>query len=327
MRASVRFDRQLVPNVGVGFGYIYNRHANWYGSYGGGNTVDGVNVGRPYAVWNVPVVLTDPFDGQQVTIYTYPADYPGAAFNQNKRLNAPSDRPDYYHSFEVTVNKRFSRRWNMSSSFWTTKTHEWISANAGESERRSLSSQTIPGAGKLERTATTAFPWDINVNGNLRAASGALGQRTQTFSDARLNQGTVTLRMEPYGAQEGPVVPITSLRVAKKFRVSRAIRCGREFLGVQRDQQQRRGFHFLPQRDVRPNHRHPSTPSCAFRGWNSASRVAAGRRRSGRTMKRRDFGKALAGGVIGAGVAEVCHPLLGKCTTCSQEKYADARWR
>ena len=35
---SVRLDRQLVPNVGVGFGYIYNRHANWYGSVGGSNT-------------------------------------------------------------------------------------------------------------------------------------------------------------------------------------------------------------------------------------------------------------------------------------------------
>ena len=113
----------------VGFGYIYNRHVNWYGSVGGSNTVDGVNVGRPYAVWNVPVVLTDPFDGQQVTLYTYPADYRGAAFNQNQRLNAPSDRPDYYHSFEVTLNKRFSRRWNMSTSFWVTKTHEWVSAN------------------------------------------------------------------------------------------------------------------------------------------------------------------------------------------------------
>ena len=49
-------------------------------STGGGNTVNGVNVGRPYEVWNVPVVLTDPFDGQQVTLYTYPAAYRGRRF-------------------------------------------------------------------------------------------------------------------------------------------------------------------------------------------------------------------------------------------------------
>ena len=216
-------------------------------------------------VWNVPVVLTDPFDGQQVTVYTYPAEYRGAAFNQNQRLNAPSDRPDDYHSFEVTLNKRFSRRWNMSTSFWVTKTHEWVSANPSNPNDDRFPDRDYS-TWEARADGSYRFPADINVYATLRAASGALGQRTQTFSDARLNQGTVTLRMEPYGAQEGPIVPITSLRVAKKFRAAAAIRCGLDFLGVQRDQQQRRGFHFLPQRNVRPNHRHPSTPSCTFRG-------------------------------------------------------------
>ena len=32
--ASVRIDRQLVANVGVGFGYIYHRHTNWYNTTG-----------------------------------------------------------------------------------------------------------------------------------------------------------------------------------------------------------------------------------------------------------------------------------------------------
>src|SRR5712692_12101947 len=57
--ASLRLDRQLVANVGVGFAYIYHKHTNWYDT-------GVVNVGRPYEVWNVPVVLTDPFNGQQV---------------------------------------------------------------------------------------------------------------------------------------------------------------------------------------------------------------------------------------------------------------------
>ena len=44
-------------------------------------------------------------------------------------------------------------------------------------------------------------------------------------------------------------------------------------------------------------------------------------------MKRRDFGKTLAGGVIGAGVAGFCRAVFGKCRTPSQEEYADARGR
>ena len=210
--ASVRLDRQLVANVGIGFGYIYHRHTNWYGT---GN----VNVGRPYDVWNVPVVLTDPFNGQPVTIYTYSSTYAGAAFNQNKVLNAASDRADEYHSFEITANKRFSNRWNMSSSLWMTKTHEWIRATP-TSPNDDLFPVNDTWAWEARADGNYRFPWDVNASVNVRAASGQKGQRTQSFSDPRLLQGAVTLRMEEYGAQHGPVVPVTSFRLAKKFRAA-----------------------------------------------------------------------------------------------------------
>jgi hypothetical protein len=120
----------------------------------------------------------------------------------------------------VTLNKRFSRRWNMSTSFWVTRTHEWVSANPSNPNDDRFPDRDYS-TWEARADGSYRLPADVNVYATLRAASGALGQRTQTFSDARLNQGTVTLRMEPYGAQEGPVVPITSLRVAKKFRVER----------------------------------------------------------------------------------------------------------
>ena len=207
--ASVRLDRQLFANVGVGFGYVYHRHTNWYGT---GN----VNVGRPYDAWTVPVVLTDPFDGQPVTIYTYPSSYAGVAFNQNKVLNAVSDRPDDYHSFEITANKRFSRRWNLSSSYWMTKTHEWIRATpTSPNDDRFAINDTW--AWEARADGNYRFPWDVNASLNVRAASGQKGQRTQSFSDPRLLQGAVTLRMEKFGAQHGPIVPVTSLRLSKRF--------------------------------------------------------------------------------------------------------------
>jgi len=178
-----------------------------------------VNVGRPYEVWTVPVVLRDPFDGQPATIYTYPSSYAGAAFNQNKVLNAASDRFDDYHSFELTMNKRFSKRWNMSSSYWLTQTHQWIRATpTSPNDDRFPINDTW--AWEARADANYRFPWDINTSVNVRAASGAKGQRTQTFTDSRLLQGTVTLRMEEFGAQHGPLVPVTSFRVAKKFRAS-----------------------------------------------------------------------------------------------------------
>jgi hypothetical protein len=208
---STRLDRQLVANVAVGFGYVYHRHTNWYNGT--------VNVGRPYDVWNVPVVLTDPFNGKPVTLYTYSSSYAGAAFNQNKVLNAPSDRPDYYHSFELTATKRYSKRWNMSSSFWMTKTHEWIRATP-TSPNDDLFAINDTWAWEARADANYRLPADINASVNLRAASGQKGQRTQTFTDSRLLQGTVTLRMEEFGAEHAPVVPVTSFRLSKKFRTA-----------------------------------------------------------------------------------------------------------
>jgi outer membrane receptor for Fe3+-dicitrate len=132
-------------------------------------------------------------------------------------LNAASDRPDYYHSFEVTANKRFSKKWNMSSSFWATKTHEWIRAapTSPNDDRFPINDSW---GWEARADANYRLPADINTSINVRAASGAKGQRTQTFTDARLLQGTVTLRMEEFGAQHGRVVPVTSFRVSKKFK-------------------------------------------------------------------------------------------------------------
>jgi hypothetical protein len=50
----------------------------------------------------------------------------------------------------------------------------------------------------------------------LQNKSGVTGQRSYTFTGVpQLN--TVTLRMEPYGAQRGPAINILDLRLGKRF--------------------------------------------------------------------------------------------------------------
>jgi hypothetical protein len=204
-------DRQLVRNVGISLGWVYHKHVNWYGT-----ASSGVNVARPYEVWNVPVVLTDSFDGKDVTVWTYPAQYAGSAFNGTKRVNAPSDRPDYYHSFEVALTKRFSSKWNAATSFWYTKKHEWIlSTPTSANDDRFPIDETWNWEARAD--ASYNFPWGIVASGLIRAASGNPGARTQNFSSPLLRQGTTTLRMEPFGSQRGPIVPVTSIRLAKRF--------------------------------------------------------------------------------------------------------------
>jgi hypothetical protein len=68
------------------------------------------------------------------------------------------------------------------------------------------------------------FPYDVQLGGTLNVRSGVQGQRTYVFRAADPLGGpplrqlsTVTLRLEPYGAQTGPVQSYLDLRVAKTF--------------------------------------------------------------------------------------------------------------
>ena len=176
-------------------------------------------MGRPDDVWTVPVVLTDLYDGKPVTLYTYPSSYAGAAFNQNQVLNAPSDKPDYYHSFELTANKRFSKRWNMSSSFWVTKTHEWIRATP-----------TSPNDNVFPLNDT--WGWEARADANYRLPAISISPSTcgphrgprDRGPRPSLTRGCSRARSpcawRNLAQNKGPVVPVTSLRVAKKFRAS-----------------------------------------------------------------------------------------------------------
>jgi hypothetical protein len=51
--------------------------------------------------------------------------------------------------------------------------------------------------------------------------------------------------MEEFGAQQGPVVPVTSLRVSRNSEPVQGTAMD-VFLDIQPDQQQRPGGHFLP---------------------------------------------------------------------------------
>jgi len=120
---TTRMERELIPNVAVSAGYVYHRILNNY------NT--NLQLLRPYDTW-IPAAGTfaDGLTGSPVTIYTYPASEVGAAFNVLKAANAPTDRPDTYHSIEVAATKRYSRKWTGAASFWTTKNHRWITGNS-----------------------------------------------------------------------------------------------------------------------------------------------------------------------------------------------------
>jgi hypothetical protein len=71
------------------------------------------------------------------------------------------------------------------------------------------------------------LPWDVNVGAFLQSKIGVQGQRTNLFRAADPDGGTplrqlstVTLRLEPYGAQQGPAITILNMRASKVFSVA-----------------------------------------------------------------------------------------------------------
>jgi hypothetical protein len=213
-----RLERQLVPNVALTAGYIYHRVYNLYNSGEGttNSTANGIPYLRPSSIYTVPVNFSDALTGAPVTLYTYPASYATAAFNQLELVNAPSNRYDSFHSFEVTLTKRYSKRWNALTSFWITKNHQWIQAIQPSPNDSPF---PIDDTWNWEARASAFYtmPWGFELSGFYRAQSGLPGQRTESFSSPQLLQGAVTLRMEEFGAQRGPMIQIANLKFAKNF--------------------------------------------------------------------------------------------------------------
>jgi hypothetical protein len=220
-----KVERELVPNISLSLSYIRHKVTNLYNSLEGttNSTASGINILRPYGIYTVPVTLTDTLNGNPATVYTYPSSYSSASFNQFEVVNAPSGRPDTYNTFEAAVTKRYSKRWNGQVSFWMTKNHEWIQAISPTPNSDPF---PIDNTWNWEARASGFYtlPWGFELSGFYRAQSGLPGQRTESFSSPLLLQGAVTLRMEPFGAERGPMISIANIKAAKNVKLKESVK-------------------------------------------------------------------------------------------------------
>jgi hypothetical protein len=224
---TAKLERQLVPNVALNATYVYHEIYNLYDSATNASGVvlptatyvnNGINVGHPYSSYTVPVTFTDTFNGVStpVTVYTYPK---GSGNNTNEVLNTPSSRPDTYHSFEIGVTKRYSKRWDAMGTFWVTKDHRWIQGLAGISGSPNDDRFPIDNTWnwELRGNGVYNFPKGIQVYSFYRAQSGTAAQRLSVFNSSALNQGSTTLRMSAFGSYRGPIISTLNAKVAKTF--------------------------------------------------------------------------------------------------------------
>jgi hypothetical protein len=185
-----------------------------------------VNIRRPYDAFNIPVTRQDPGpdgvlntgdEGGNITFYDFDPAYRGAAFVANQRQN--SAQKDRYHTVEMSVTKRMSNRWMGTGAFWVTKNHVWL--------RRMLATpndEIFPLDETWNWAATVSgsyrFPLDIVGSGFLQARAGTPGYRTFVFRSLP-QLGTLTLPLEEWGSQRGPVVAMLNVRASKEFQLGR----------------------------------------------------------------------------------------------------------
>lgn len=214
---SARIEHELVPNVAVSAGYVYHRTVNsiYPGTSGTAFNIKYPN--RPYSAYTIAVPLVDPMTGQAIDVYTYPASYVGPNFDKTMHAVSPDDRPDSFSTIEFTVTKRYSKRWNGSASFWTTKNHRWITP-VTTSPNTDWYPLDETRNWEMRLAGLVRAPWDFEVSGTYRAQSGIYGQRTVRFTNALLRQGSVTIPVEPFGDQQGGLIAVANLKVARRFR-------------------------------------------------------------------------------------------------------------
>jgi carboxypeptidase family protein len=219
--ATGSFERELRENLGLHAVYVFRRQTNNYDSAGW-------NVARPYSAYDIPVTRQDPGpdgklgtadDGGLITFYDYDPAYKGAAFVQNERINT-STSGDWYHAIEFGMTKRASARGSAIVSMTIVKNHRWIT-NTFDSPNANVFPLDETWTESATVSANYRLPGDIQVSGFMQNKTGVLGQRTYTFTGiSQLN--TLSVRMEPYGAEKGLAINILDLRVGKRFSMGRS---------------------------------------------------------------------------------------------------------
>jgi hypothetical protein len=224
---SASLEREIAPNLAARVLYVMKRSTDDFSS--------NINVLRPFSAYNIPITRRDPGpdgvlstadDGGLVTIYDYDPAFRGSNFVSNQTVNRPDGRSDYYNSFEGSVTRRLAGSWSLLAAYTATKYHKWL-VGVPQSPNETAFDLDDQWRWSFKLNGNYNLPHDFLVGAIVEVVNGALGQRTYVFratdaSGAPLRQlATVTMRLEPYGAQSEAHQTQFNVRVGKKVAVGK----------------------------------------------------------------------------------------------------------
>ncbi|HEY3382798.1 MAG TPA: TonB-dependent receptor [Vicinamibacterales bacterium] len=233
----VGIDRQIGPDFGVGFSYIWRKYGNFFSSRRF-TTTPGDFTSANYAA----LVYTPPASAcvnpgarcEAVTYYQPNVNYPSSYVYGNL--------PDYnrsYQGFELSVRKRMSNRWMMNGGFaYNNAILHYDSAAAyqdptnismlngaqfaEESTSSGLDNVFVNAKWTFKLSGAYTLPlWDIGVAGFFNARNGYPFEAA-ILTPSRLNRaGTATVILDKVGDNRLPNFSTVDFRVDKTFKFNR----------------------------------------------------------------------------------------------------------
>ena len=221
---TASLEREVRPGTAVRALYLLRRL---------GSDSASVNVLRPYSAFDIALNRRDPGpdgalgtadDGGFVTVYDFGPAFAGSRFVGNETINRPAGRNDYYQSVEGAFSQRLAQKWSLQVSYTATRYHRWI-VSVPQSPNDDYAPLDTSWRWSSKVNGNYTFPHDVLVGAILDFVNGPLGQRTYVFRAADplggpplRQQTTVTLRLDPFGAEHESLVPSLNLRIGKRFK-------------------------------------------------------------------------------------------------------------
>jgi outer membrane receptor protein involved in Fe transport len=218
---STNVERELLTGLSARVSYVYKNIRDDWAEY------DPVRAPS----YTVPITITDPgpdniagnADDQQFQSFDRPA-----SAGQDRVYTNPNGNDADFHTVEFAVNRRFSNRWMLLTSFgntWSKMLHDTTGFGRfysfrpfrrlfGDQDGREISTFW-----NYKVIGRYVMPFDIGVSGSWKVQSGQNYGRTISF--AFPGDGNQTVRVEPIDANRYPTVAILDLRFDKAFRFGR----------------------------------------------------------------------------------------------------------
>jgi hypothetical protein len=208
---GVNVEREIVEALSGRVSYVYKNARNVWGE---------VDMGRVNS-YTVPFTFVDPGPdnslataGDNRTFSTF--DRPSSAPTDRVYTN-PDGNNDDFHTVEFALNRRFSGRWMLLTSFGYT----WRSL--GTANYRPVDRIWLNENGQESTTLYNykligryTMPFDIGFSGSWKLQSGA--QWARTVSVTFPGDGARTVAVEPSNSNRAPNVSIIDFRFDKSFR-------------------------------------------------------------------------------------------------------------